>query len=235
MSRRMTDTNKWDDEWFMNLSPRTKLLWFFLCDECDHAGIWKVNRTLTEFKVGGKINWDESLAELGGRVAILPPGDRWFVRKFVEFQYGPVPNEKNKAHAGVLKVLRLHGLPWSSDDPNKPLPSPYGGAKEKEREKDMDSSRESAEREPDPAEVRAAHEAIFKRLLLRLVVADGAKATRKWWALANTGPSILTFEQKCDRLEWLVTVARKRGIVVNYASDVMPIVSEWGPKPRGAA
>jgi hypothetical protein len=84
---------------------------------------------------------------------------------------------------------------------------------------DQDSKRESAERE--------AKQVAFKALLVRLVVADGAQARRKWWALACTGPAGLSFEEQCERVTWLVKTARQRGVVVNFASDVMPIAGEW--------
>lgn len=217
MAKRFTDAGKWDDEWFMNLPSCSKLLWVYLCDSCDHAGIWKVNRRLAAFKIGCDINWEESLAALGDRVSVIDGGDRWFIRKFVEFQYGPTPNEKNNAHAGVLRILDRFSLPWCELGASQPLTRGSAGALD--MDKDKDSSRESAERE--------SKQVAFKALLIRLVVADGATALRKWWALACTGPADLTFEERCDRVTWLVKTARKRGTVVNFASDVMPIAGEW--------
>jgi len=235
----MTDTAKWDDEWFMNLSGPTKLLWYYLTDQCDHAGVWKVNQRLAVFKIGLDINWSESLAELGDRIAVLPCGDRWFIRKFVEFQYGSMPNASNRAHLGVLKVLNQFSLPWSSQAPSKPLGSPLLGAKEKEREKDKDS-RGSAEGDADPAPnpiipKAEAHEddsrRQFRALLLRLLVADGPEAIRRWWSLSGQGDSRRSLPHRIEMITWLVAEARRRGVVVQFASHVLPMIGEW-PGPR---
>ncbi len=141
MARRMTDTAKWDDAWFMGLSASAKLLWFYLCDECDHAGIWNVNRRLAEFKIGCGVSWEDCLHELGDRVTVMPCGERWHIGKFVEFQYGPTPNAANKAHKGVLRLLAIHALPWSFDGASKGHRRGLEGAKEKEKEKALDKEK----------------------------------------------------------------------------------------------
>lgn len=225
MARRMTDTAKWDDEWFMNLSPNTKLLWYYLLDSCDHAGVWKVNHRLAEFKIGCGISWDESLAELGDRIQVLDNSDRWFIRKFVEFQYGATPNERNNAHAGVLKVLRSLGLSWLA--PRQPLRSPCLGALE--LDKDMSSSRgESAER----GSTTRLREKEFRTLLVNLTVADGASAIRKWWALSAGNSQAKTFEERCDLVFWCVKRARADGVKVEFASHVIDYVPKWRPAPE---
>jgi hypothetical protein len=224
MARRMTESGKWDDDWFMNLSAPTKLLYFYLLDSCDHAGIWKVNRRLAEFKIGCGVAWDESLAELGNRIQVLGAGDRWFIRKFVHYQYGSVYNEKNNAHQSVLRVLRSHGLDWVA--PTHPPMTPLGGALDVD--KDNSSSRgESAER--GLAKVR---EKQFKDLLVRLTVADGASAIRKWWALSAGNDLAKTFEDRCDLVYWCVKKARASGMKVEYASHVLDFVSQWRPVPQ---
>lgn len=219
MARRMTDTGKWDDEWFMNLSSPAKLLWFYLCDSCDHAGIWKVNRRLAEFKIGGAIPWDSALAELGGRIQVLGNNERWFIRKFVDFQYGTTLSEKNNVHASVLKALRLHGI---IPTPDQPLPSPCPGALDKD--KDKDSLEESAERSD-----KKLLEKKFHDLLISLTVADGATAIRKWWAMSAANPLAKAFNDRCDLIYWCVKKARAEGIKVQYASDVIQYADKWRP------
>lgn len=225
MARRMTDTAKWDDDWFMNLSAPTKLLWFYLCDQCDHAGIWKVNRRLAEFKIGSGVDWDSSRTELGDRITEIDEGRRWHIRKFVEFQYGSVYRENNKAHQGVLKALSAFSLPWGEATPPMPLPSPLIGAKEKELELDKDSRGGAGGDAPSTKER-------FRGLLVRLIVADGPAAAKKWWALACSSPRTKCFEDQCDLVAWCVCEGRKRGLVVSYASHVVNLVPEWRPRPE---
>lgn len=222
MARRMTDTAKWDDDWFMNLSPVAKLLWLYLVDQCDHAGVWRVNRRLAAFQMGMEPNWDEVLNELGDRIAVLPGGEKWHLKKFVEYQYGPTPNDKNNAHLGVLKILKSLGLPWSYLGATHTHTSPCLGALDMGKDKEMDSKRESPERE------KSEQRKIFKDLLIGLMVSEGPKATRYWWNLAKENKLAKTFEDRCDLVKWCVARGRERG-AVNHASDVVGWAKEWRP------
>ena len=145
MAKRFTDSDKWKDAWYRKLPPVFKCLWQFLVDECDCAGVWRVDFESVAFHIGEEIDREAALAAMGDRIAVLPGGGRWHIRKFVEFQYGPVPNPKNNAHKGVLRALDRHSLSWESSPslaPAQPLPSPcqgpLRGAQDKEQEKDKD-------------------------------------------------------------------------------------------------
>jgi hypothetical protein len=43
MAKRFTDTNKWNDVWFSQLPNDYKLVWIYMLDTCDNAGIWLKN------------------------------------------------------------------------------------------------------------------------------------------------------------------------------------------------
>lgn len=127
MAKRFTDTAKWDDGWFCSLPPASKFLWTYLCDKCDHAGIWKVNIALAKFHLGSEI--DFSPKQFGDRVVVVN-NEKWFLVKFIQFQYGDL-NPSNKAHASVLAILKKEGL-------SKPLVRGLVGAKDKDTDKDKD-------------------------------------------------------------------------------------------------
>ena len=111
MSRhRFTDADKWDDPWVMELDAPMKLLWFYLCDSCDHAGVWKVNKRLAEFKIGMPINWDAVALVMGGRVFLLGDGARWFLPKFLRFQNPNGLKVSCPAHAQVVRMLHQHKI-----------------------------------------------------------------------------------------------------------------------------
>jgi len=129
MSKRFTDTNKWEDPWFCDLDINGKLLWEYLCDKCDHAGIWKVNMRLAEFHLGFK----PDVNGLGGRAIELRSG-KWFLPGFVDFQYGEL-NPANKVHASVIFILKKEGA-W------KDLKSPLQGAKDKDKDKEKDKDKD---------------------------------------------------------------------------------------------
>jgi len=47
-----TDTEKWDDSWWMSLSMEERALFGYLCDKCDHGGIWKQDRMTVQKTLG---------------------------------------------------------------------------------------------------------------------------------------------------------------------------------------
>ena len=61
MAKRFTDSTKWDDPFFADLSNDYKLLWIYILDKCDHAGIYKVNKKMAEFCLNTKFDWKEVL------------------------------------------------------------------------------------------------------------------------------------------------------------------------------
>ena len=52
MSYRMSNTEKWSDLWFSNLSPNAKLLFFYFVENCDNAGFFEVNKKFMLFHTG---------------------------------------------------------------------------------------------------------------------------------------------------------------------------------------
>lgn len=48
----MTETSKWRDQWFRELPVDAKLLWGYLCDNCDCAGFWTIDIQLARFETG---------------------------------------------------------------------------------------------------------------------------------------------------------------------------------------
>ena len=52
MSYRMSNTEKWKDLWFNNLSPHAKLLFFYFVENCDNAGFFEVNKKFMLFHTG---------------------------------------------------------------------------------------------------------------------------------------------------------------------------------------
>lgn len=134
MAKRFTDTSKWDKAAFMSLPAKLKLAWAYLCDKCDHAGIWDINISLMNVHIGEHYSLDELVQGLGSRVQVLSLS-KLLLSEFVEFQYGEL-NSSNKVHLSVLNRLKKEGA-------YKPLPSPYlapcdfsQGTKDKEKEKD---------------------------------------------------------------------------------------------------
>lgn len=107
MAKRLTDSEKWEDPWFMDLSNEDRILWLYVLDKCDHAGIWKVNKPLTEFVLRFKIDWDGFISRCGGRIITIK--DKWHIPKFISFQYG-VLNPDCRPHRPVIEILKKMDL-----------------------------------------------------------------------------------------------------------------------------
>jgi hypothetical protein len=52
MSYRFTNTDKWRDSWFSELTPYEKLLFIYFCDNCDIAGFCEINSRRIAFETG---------------------------------------------------------------------------------------------------------------------------------------------------------------------------------------
>lgn len=131
MAKRFTDTGKWAKASFSELSAEMKLVWIYLCDHCDHAGIWDINMKLLSFQVGYGLTLRD-LDKLGDKIEIV--GNKIIIPSFVEFQYGEL-NPDNRVHLSVINRIKLVNQ-------NKPLISPLQGAKDKDKEKDKDKDKD---------------------------------------------------------------------------------------------
>jgi len=107
MAKRFTATDKWEDAWFRQLSPVSKLFWLFLVDRCNVAGVWKTDYGLASFCIGAPVD-AKILNTFTGRIEKLNGNKLWIVG-FVEFQYGCL-NEDVHPHRPVIKILAKYGL-----------------------------------------------------------------------------------------------------------------------------
>lgn len=105
--KRFTETAKWEDPWFRKLSPEMKLLWQWILDRCDSAGVIDPDLELASFQIGYQYPMD-TLSEFGCRVLALD-GGKFFIPKFIEFQYGKL-SEDCRAHGPAFQSLKKHGL-----------------------------------------------------------------------------------------------------------------------------
>jgi hypothetical protein len=142
MAKRFTDTNKYKKPFVRGLPGPYKLLWDFLYHDCDHAGIWIVDFKIAQIYLGEDmpVNRDEALKLFNAgeeRVVEFDNGKKWFVKPFIDFQYGEL-REENRLHKSVLEILRSNDL---IENTNKVLASPLQGAKDKDKEKDKEKGK----------------------------------------------------------------------------------------------
>lgn len=103
MAKRFTDTEKWKRPWFRSLSVKQKLIWIYLCDDCDHAGIWYGDFDLMSYQLGFKVMEDDVL-DLG---KIEKYGNKYLLMSFFEFQYEHVKETFSAKVSAQNKIEKL--------------------------------------------------------------------------------------------------------------------------------
>ena len=108
MPKRFIDTSLFKKRWIRQLDPNMKLFWIYLLTNCDHAGIWEVDIDLAAFQTGVELDESTILKTFNRKIVPFKDG-KWFVPKFVDYQYGEL-NENVNAHKSVIKLLTKYGL-----------------------------------------------------------------------------------------------------------------------------
>ena len=109
MAKRMTDTDKWKKRFVRELTPQHKLLWFYILDDCNHAGIWEVDLEVASIRVGFELSHDNLPSSFGDKVISFDDGDKWFIPDFIEYQYGEL-NQNSNVHKSVINLLNKYNL-----------------------------------------------------------------------------------------------------------------------------
>jgi len=136
MSKRFTDTEKWKKQFFRGLQAPYKLVWLYILDECNHAGIWELEFDVLKIRTGINCSPEEIIKVFGEKIISFDNGKKWFIEDFISFQYGEL-NEKNNVHKSVLTLLSIYR--------NKGLICPLQGAKDKDEEEDKDKNKDNNE------------------------------------------------------------------------------------------
>tara|TARA_R110000765_G_scaffold312052_1_gene405181 strand:+ start:120 stop:842 length:723 start_codon:yes stop_codon:yes gene_type:complete len=149
MAKRYVDTDMWKKKWFRTLSAKMKNVWIYLITMCDHAGLYEVDVDLMGLFIGEEITEDEIMERLGNQIQVINE-DKWFLPKFVKFQYNVTDptelNPNNRVHKSVIDILSSYNLVQGS---SKTLTSPLEkdirvtrGAKDKDKDKDIDKDKD---------------------------------------------------------------------------------------------
>ena len=134
MSYRFTNTDKWNDAWFSNLEPTQKLLFNYLCDNCDIAGIIELNIKRWGVDIGfSMVEIKAALKGLGRGLIYSKTNDCIYLKNFLKHQKNLPLNEKNQAHKGIMKRLELYKMKFGFNQitdfyeaPSEGLTSPTG-------------------------------------------------------------------------------------------------------------
>lgn len=135
MAKRFTDTEKYKKPFVRGLQGAYKLFWDYLYHDCNHAGIWHVDFEIAQIYLGKDmpVNKEDALKYFNQgktRIISLDDGKKWFIKSFIEFQYG-VLNPDNRVHKSAIDELVQNGV-------NKPLVRALQGCKDKDKDKDKE-------------------------------------------------------------------------------------------------
>lgn len=137
MGKRFTETNKWSDPWYRELTPEAKHGWNYLCDNCDPAGVIALDRKLADFQIGAAVDWDALVEGSEGRIKPIG-GRKLWITGFIQFQYGKL-SEDCKAHRQVFASIVKHSLDVRV---SKDIPKGSEPLKDKDKDKDTDKDKE---------------------------------------------------------------------------------------------
>ncbi len=134
MAYRFTNTEKWNDAWFAGLRPVEKLLFMYLCDNCDIAGFIEINPKRWALDVGTDTKTIRGALEGLIRGLILSQTkDCFYIRNFLKHQKNLPLNPKNNSYVGIMRRFELYGYKFDIKDINefiegasKGLPSSTG-------------------------------------------------------------------------------------------------------------
>jgi hypothetical protein len=138
MAYRFTQTEKWTDSWFSQLTPLQMLLFIYLCDNCDIAGFINVNIK----RWASDLNSEQSkilgaLEALGRGLIYSTNKEIIFIKNFLKHQKNYPINPNNNAHLGIIKRFEACKIYFEVDTlesllsleslgATEGLPSPYG-------------------------------------------------------------------------------------------------------------
>ena len=123
MATRLTYTEKWDDEWFSELSLKAKLTYLYVLDQCSNAGIWKPSKRVDAVRLGFDID-ARILNELSLKLTQIKP-NVYFIPSFFQKQFTG-KKDTWRAKEKALAELISYGICLNNDNPSPTHCQPIG-------------------------------------------------------------------------------------------------------------
>ena len=178
MAKRFMDNSIFEKQWFRELPVRLKIVWFYLINKCDHAGILNgLDVGLLSYQIGDNYTIDEILEAFNDNIEQI--GDnKFYLTKFCKFQYGEL-NPNVKVHKSVIKLLDKHNI-----ELDNPLVSVKDKDKDKDKGKDINTKKEEFAK-------RVEKEVFDMHLDPNMI-----KEFIEYWTEHNDGGRVLRYEQQ---------------------------------------
>lgn len=243
MAKRFTDTEIWKKQkWFKSLSPVNKLLFLYIKDNCDHAGMWKVDAVqimedigiddvqLHDFVDGCNIDHDPFTGKQTERQRIqIVNNTHLWITGFIQFQYankndGKI-NPKIPAIKSALNVLKGFDLLNEAlekhfitlSEPLETPSNPSQGVKDKDKDSIVLNKKEenSESRKPTKKQIQQIYELYPRKV--------GKKEALKKIEIALRE---INFDEMCR------IVSLYAECVKNKDPDYVPYPATWFNKGR---
>ena len=137
MVKRLSDSEIWNKDWFLDLTDKQKLLVKFLFDNCDCAGIYEISKRVLRVCFQEEVTREDF--EAIKQVQFIDE-NKIFIEDFIRFQYKVEISELNPkftVHRGIIAKLTKYGI---FETLSKGLPNPYQRVQDKDKDKDKDNN-----------------------------------------------------------------------------------------------
>jgi hypothetical protein len=118
IGKTFSDPDKWEEPWFISLTPGKKLLFTYLWERCDHAGVIHITLPLWSAHTGLNIDetlFNEFVEEVNQdheKVSVF--GKKLWFTEYIRFNQQSDPtlplSDKYSFHKHVFKTILKHGL-----------------------------------------------------------------------------------------------------------------------------
>ncbi len=222
----MTDERKWEDPWYAELPAWGKLLWLYLCDSCDHGGVWKVNRRAAQFAVGADVvcQWDQVAQVFGKHLRILD-AEYWLVVNYVKIQNRGPQIKANPFISKAIEALQARGLNLADvgcvlvdGGSSTPSPAPHRGANNRREDKRVSPDLERARVDVDML-TELAERLNFHGLQSDLVHLES------WRGLLTGKAGCRTVAEVIKCLDWMMDQGVRTGHVIKYSTDATALAA----------
>lgn len=227
MGKRLTLTEKWDDPWFMALPMPHKILWVYICDRCDNAGVWQINEMLLRVHVG-EVSLADALVAFAGRVRPIADGRKWYLTKFLGFQYPGGLNPKTPPHRQVIQLLSAHGL----ETEMAPLLKKSQGVLEGVSDAPLNGAPTIPDHPISSLQGGAGGKPDLAATLTSFGLGSGPKAVEEWRGGVNKIAKIRSPEELRAFLTWAIAVRKRHGESVEHWRHVRELGFEWDAGQR---
>lgn len=109
MAKRFIDTGFLEQKWIRKLSPERKIFLIYLMLKCDNGGIIELDMEDIEFWIGKKIG-DPLRFLPEGYLILIHDSGKYFMPKFIEWQYPNFPHSKVHQQAQAKDILIRNGI-----------------------------------------------------------------------------------------------------------------------------